>query len=75
MCQTVPEGIGEVIHAAGLDRPEAPADPGYMERPAEPAAAIEERPHTPYCLACYAPMARERGASQRCERCGFVNVR
>jgi len=41
----------------------------------ERLAAHEERPHTPYCLACYAPMVRESGASHRCERCGFVNVK
>ena len=34
-----------------------------------------ERLRAPYCLACYAPMEREAGASHRCERCGFVNVK
>lgn len=41
----------------------------------ERSASSEGRPHFPYCLACYAPMAREAGASHRCERCGFVNVK
>ena len=41
----------------------------------ERSASSEGRPRVPYCLACYAPMAREAGASHRCERCGFVNVK
>lgn len=41
----------------------------------ERSASSEGRPRAPYCLACYAPMAREAGASHRCERCGFVNVK
>ena len=46
-----------------------------MERSAARSVAHGERPHTPYCLACYGPMAHAADASQRCERCGFVNLR
>jgi hypothetical protein len=39
------------------------------------ASASEGRARHPYCLQCYAALAPFSGASQRCDDCGFVNVK
>ncbi|MEQ1894602.1 MAG: hypothetical protein ABL998_18835 [Planctomycetota bacterium] len=71
MRQTVRIGAQEVTARVGLTQERrTPSMEGMGTH-----LSSEGRPRAPYCLACYAPMEREPGASHRCERCGFVNVK